>query len=434
MFSTIKRKKVLIFSGGSYNGLQIYFALKDSVVFEPVPASSRYDYATFLLNADDSLPFINDGNFVEKLNEYIELNDIEFIIPTHDSIALKLMECQKQINAIICCSEYETAYLCRFKSKTYEKLKVFNFVPKIYEKGNVQYPAFVKDDEGQGGKLSYLVKNIEELKSILTEHSKTKFVICEYLPGDEITVDCFTDRHGNLLYHKARLRAETLNGISSHSYFIEMNDEISYIAKTINDNIKFRGYWFFQCKKDMKGNYKLMEICTRLAGSFSMSKNLDVNMPLLMLYDFMGQDVDIMPNNYNIESQKTYIDRYKIDCDFKRVYLDFDDTLVEERKYYKPDVFAFLLQCLNKKIEVVLLTKHKYDIFDTLNNMYIDKRLFSNIIMVENGREKYEYMDMDKPSIMIDNSYRERKLAKEKLGINTFDVTNIECLIDWQKR
>ena len=40
-------------------------------------------------------------------------------------------------------------------------------------------------------------------------------------------------------------------------------------------------------------------------------------------------------------------------------------------------------------------------------------------------------MDNLKPSIFIDNAFYERKLVKENLNIPTFDVSNIDVLIDW---
>ena len=39
-------------------------------------------------------------------------------------------------------------------------------------------------------------------------------IVCEYLPGEEYTVDCFSDREHGLLFAGARVRRRTRNGIS----------------------------------------------------------------------------------------------------------------------------------------------------------------------------------------------------------------------------
>ena len=118
------KKNVLVFSGGSYPAIQIYFCLKNSLRFNPIAASSYEDHSQFVFKeAICTLPYIQESHFLADLNKLIIEENISFIIPTHDSIALYLMEHEKQINAIIVCSSYETALKCRFKSKTYKCLE-----------------------------------------------------------------------------------------------------------------------------------------------------------------------------------------------------------------------------------------------------------------------------------------------------------------------
>lgn len=427
------KKNVLIFHGGTYTAIQIYFCLKDCVNFYPIFASSVYNHGAFLCNdAIINLPYLNEPNFYEELNKCILDLNIEFIIPTHDTIAYELMKHKHEINAIIICSPLETAEICRYKSKTYEILNDYSFVPIVYKKDddNIKFPVFVKNDMGQGGQDSFKINSQEELNKLLIDN-EDKYVICEYLCGDEITIDCFTDRHNNLLFVNPRTRTRTLNGISAHSENIALTNDIYTIAKLISKRIRFRGFWFIQCKKNFKGEYKLLEISTRLAGTFGNSKNLDVNLPLLALYDFSNIDVSIIPNNYNIISDKTYIDRYKIDYKYERVYIDFDDTIVFNKTRYNTEIVRFLYQCLNNKIDIILITKHAYNIHETLDSILLDKRIFNKIIAVPENEFKCKYINNEKKSIFIDNSFVERKAVKENFDMPTFDTCNIECLIDW---
>lgn len=420
----------MIFGGGGFNQIQVYFSLKHSLLFHPIMAGSYDNHSTFISNdAIIDLPYTSEENFVEKLNECLEKNDIKFIIPTHDSAALTLMENQDKVRATIVCSPLQTTRICRYKSLTYEALAGTDILPEIYSYDTPKFPLFAKNDVGQGGRDSYFVDSVEQLNSL--KNDSLEYVLCEYLPGKEITIDCFTDRHGKLRFVQPRSRTRLLNGISAHAEILAKTDEIQHIVDTVMEHIQFRGYWFVQCKKDVNGKYKLMEICTRFAGTFDLSKSLDVNLPLLALCDFSDMEIDITPNLYKIQSDKTYIDRYKIDYSYKRVYLDFDDTLVFHREKYNTEAMRFVYQCLNKGIKIILITKHAYDLQETMKKIHLNREIFDEIIEVPLDRKKYEYMDNTIPSIFIDNAYSERQAVKAYTSIPTFDVSNFNCLIDW---
>lgn len=424
------RTNVMIFGGGGYNQIAVYFALKNSLLFHPIMGCSYDNHSTFISNdAIIDLPYTNEPSFVEKLNKVLDEQDIKFIIPTHDSAAVTLMEEKKQIHAIVVCSPLETTKICRYKSLTYKVLDGTDIVPGTYTYADPQFPLFAKDDRGEGGRNARLINNAEELEELKSDG--IDYVLCEYLPGDEITIDCFTDRHGKLRFIQPRTRSRLLNGISARSETIEFTEEIKHIVNVLSECIEFRGYWFAQCKKDSDGRYKLMEICTRFAGTFDLSKSLDINLPLLALCDFSEMEIGITPNKYKIQSDKTYIDRYKIDYKYERVYLDFDDTLVFHREKYNTEAMRFVFQCLNKGIEIVLLTKHEYDIYETMKKIHLNEELFSEIIEVPLDKMKYEYVNEDKPSIFIDNAYAERAAIKAYTNMPTFDVSNFNCLIDW---
>lgn len=424
------KTNIMIFGGGGYAAVQVYFALKNSLRFHPVMAGSYDNHATYISSdAIINLPFTYEENFIEKLNECIDQHDIKFIIPSHDSGALSLVENQECIHATVVCSCLETTRLCRFKSMTYKALEGLDFVPITYSYENAVFPLFAKDDEGQGGRNAHRINSKEELDKF--KEDSINYVLCEYLPGRELTIDCFTDRHGKLRFVQPRYRERLMNGITARTSNVDLTDEMRHIADSISERIKFRGFWFIQCKEDAHGKLKLMEISTRFAGTFGLSRNLDVNLPLLALCDFSDIEIDICPNTYRISLDKSYIDRYKIEYPYKRVYLDFDDTLVFHREKYNTEAMRFVYQCLNKGKKIILITKHAYDIYETMKKIRLSESIFDEIIEVPLEDDKCDYMDNCIPSIFIDNAYAERKKVKEKLGMPTFDISNIECLIDW---
>lgn len=431
-------RNVMIFSGGSYPGIEIYYALKDSVVFHPIMASSYSDHSSFVTeDYMENLPFTYEEDFAEKLNKILVERDVEFIIPTHDTIAMVLMENAEKLAATVVCSPKETAELCRFKSKTYEKLKDYPFVPILYEKvsKDIDFPLFAKPDDGQGSVGAQKINDINELESILNNGNK---VICEYLPGDEYTIDCFTNKNGELLFINPRKRARIQYGISARAESVENQTPFIEIAKIINAKIHFRGYWFIQLKEDKTGNLKLLELCTRFSGTFNHSQGYGVNLPLLAVCDFSGMEVSVTKNEYKVTTDKSFIDRYVLDYEYDRVYVDYDDTITSKTgKYVNPFMMSYLYQCKNEGKELILLTRHSVsegsNLSDDMDRLGLSVSLFDKIIELTWNDEKVTYMDNKKPSVFIDNSFAERRKVFEKLNIPVFDVTHVACLFDWRK-
>lgn len=104
--------------------------------------------------------------------------------------------------------------VCRSKRKTYLALAQYAFVPKVYEHPSEieAYPVFLKPAVGQGSEGANVLMCANSCKSELMVDPGN--IICEYLSGDEYTVDCFFDRHGCLLAALPRVRERIKMGIS----------------------------------------------------------------------------------------------------------------------------------------------------------------------------------------------------------------------------
>jgi hypothetical protein len=155
-----------------------------------------------------------------------------------------------------------------------------------------------------------------------------------------------------------------------------------------------------------------------------------VNLPLLSVYTAMGYDIEIFFNPYNVEMDRTLIGRYIIDYDYDNVYLDFDDTITLNGKVNLNTV-RFLYQCRNKQKKIILLTKHLFDIHETLSKYAISNSLFDKVIKIKEDDDKINHINPDK-AIFIDNAYEERTSVYKKYGIPVFDVDGIEFLLDWK--
>ncbi|MBQ3516398.1 MAG: ATP-grasp domain-containing protein [Lachnospiraceae bacterium] len=426
-----RKKNLLIFPAGTEIAFEILNALKFSKFINIYGGTSIDEHSEFVYSKlIKGFPFIGEDGFIEYLNKVISEYNIEYIYPAHDSVSMYLAEYADKINADVISAKYETVKICRSKAETYDFFRNKRFVPKIYESADAveQYPVFVKPAVGQGSIGAKKIKNATQLENALEQDSS--LVISEYLPGMEYTVDCFTDKNRQLRVTKLRDRQRIRAGISVRSKELPVDSDILEIANALNQGLEFRGAWFFQVKRNIEGEYRLMEVSPRVPGTMGLSRNMGINFPLLTLFDRWGYDIDIIDNEYEIMLDRAFYSAYKIEYEYEHVYVDYDDTLVIDG-CVNTQLLTFLYQAHQKRKKIHLLTKHKGDIYADLKKMCISDLLFDEIKMIEMNDEKGNYICKN-AAIFIDDSYAERRKIKDVLGIPVFDVDMVESLIDWK--
>lgn len=421
---------VLVFPSGTEIGLEIHNALKWSTHIELFGTSSvssnhgKYVYKNYI----EEVPFVDDTEFINKINQLIDKYKIDCIFPAHDSAVLKFSEIQKDLYCKTIGSPVETCQICRSKKKTYEAFKFILSVPKVYEIVNedIKFPVFIKPDVGQGSKGTYVATSREDVVFYLIKDPS--LLILEYLPGKEYTIDCFTDRHSNLRFVGARERMRIMNGISVNTKPI-FNNKFNKIAETINAVLKFRGVWFFQIKERIDGEFTLIEIAPRVAGSMGLYRNLGANLALLSVFDALDIDIQINYNRYSIEMDRALVNRFKLNLNYNNIYIDLDDTIIN-KEGVNPWIMALLYQSINKRKKIHLLSRHDGNIKDVLKKYRLEY-VFDTITHIDKHQEKADYI-LDSSSILIDDSFSERQQVSQRLGIPTFDVSSVESLLDWQ--
>ena len=423
-------KNILVFPAGTEIALEIHDALKFSKFVKLFGATSVPCHAEFVYErCAENVPYVDDPALIDSLNALIDEWQIDYVYPAHDSALLRLTQERDRLHAAVVTSAEETVEICRSKNRTYEYLAGAPYLPQSYPDAAAvpSYPVFIKPSVGQGAVGARRIDDREHLDEALADG--VEYAICEYLPGDEFTVDCFTDRHGKLLFAGPRSRARIRAGISVRSERFEADGGIMTIAEDINRRFDFNGAWFFQLKKNAAGEYRLMEIAPRIAGTMCVSRNLGVNMPLLTLYNMWGYDVSII-NNGNAELLvRAFINRFRTDISYSTVYVDFDDT-VTVRGRVNAILMMFLYQARGAGKEIVLLTKHADDIEESLDKYAVSPRLFNEVIHIRQGEDKTVYIKPD--SIFIDDSFAERRAVHDNCGIPVFDLDMVESLLDWR--
>lgn len=426
------QKTVLIFPCGTEIGLELHRALKYDQHLKLIGASSgtlsnhgSYVFERYI----DELPFVNDPAFIDNLNKIIQEHNVDLIIPAHDDVSLVLSNIRDDLQCHLVCSCFETCRVCRSKSKTYDVFSRTLRTPVMFDHNSeLIFPVFMKPDAGQGSQGAVLVRSQKEMEVLLQKDPS--LLVLEYLPGDEYTVDCFTDRHGQLCFAGPRTRERIRNGISVSTQVVA-DMWFQDIARAINVRLQFRGMWFFQLKRAATGELVLLEIAPRLAGGMALYRNLGVNFPLLSVYDMLGYDVDLTLNSYGIKMDRALENRFQIDLEPESVYVDLEGTLLL-RSGLNSVLVMFLLQCRNAGTPIHLLSRCATNVQRILlEGSGLSEGFFSSVIYVPGDEAKSKYI-ADAGAIFIDDSFRERKEVHDALGIPVFAPDAVESLLDWR--
>lgn len=421
-------KNVMVFPCGSEIGLEIRRSVKFSTYFHLIGASSVHDHGEYAY--DDyigDVPQIHDENFLPALKEIICERNIDAIYPAMDSVIAVLKKNEEYLGCKVITSCQETTAICLSKRKTYEKLKDIVRVPVVYTKENIrEYPVFAKPTIGYGARGTKKIDSYVEVESFLREKDE-EYLLLEYLSGQEYTIDCFTDRHGELHFASARCRNRIRNGISVNTSYEDDQKRFFAFASKINDAIAFRGAWFVQVKETSSGELCLLEIAARFGGSSGVARAIGVNFALLSIFDAFDYDVRILLNDCKVVMDRALNCRYRCDLVYDIVFIDYDDCIKLGDNKVNALLVSFLFQCRNSNIKVVLLSRHDGDLYESLKSLRL-LDIFDEVIHITKDEKKSDYICGEK-AIFIDDSYAERCDVKDNCGIPVFAPDDVDVLL-----
>lgn len=399
---------VLIFPAATEIAAEMRRSLQYSKHFQIIGASSdpstNYGFDKYIGNVPD----VSHPQFVKHFQKIVQDNKIKLILPAHDDAILTLAEnAAAFLPAILVAPPLVTCVICRSKAKTYSTF------PGIAPAETTNYPMFAKPDIGNGSRGVRVIHNEEELNAL-----PEGYVVREYLPGDEFTVDCFTDQSGVLLFARTRARVRISGGIAVDTLAINEPGTVE-MAEFINDTIVMRGAWFFQVKRDRNGRLKLLEIAPRIGGSSGLWHAVGVNLVELSLWDAIGERVRITNNSIQVRMTRRLDCRYHLPIKYDTAYIDLDDTILDENGHVRPIMAAFIAQCEANNIDIVVLTRRASLFPATIGTL-------SKWVCVG---KKSDYI-FNEGAIFIDDSFAERREVSESLGIPVFDVAGVRALLN----
>lgn len=422
---------VLVFPGGTENGLEILRSLKTCKEVRLFSTSSnQLNHAEYVFKNHSIIPDVRQDGWLEALNTLITTHHIDYIFPANTYVIDALNKVRSQLNCPVVMAKTEVLAITRSKRQTLSLLKDTIPIPEEYTsiESIVNYPVFVKPDNGYGGQNAHIVNTHAVLKHLLLESAN--LLVQELLPGREYTIDCLSDDKGQLLFCAARLRERIRMGTSMHGDLAnnELQAQFSDYANRILQRIPLTGAWFFQMKEDKNKTLKLLEVEARIAGTMALNRVRGVNFPLLSLYLHGGYPVKIATNDYTVTIDRALTNRYKHNLSYEVVYVDLDDTLILYNRL-NTELIQFLYQCLGKGIKIVLLSKSLAEDKVGLLKKWRIFEIFDEIHWLSERQSKADYIK-DKSAIFIDDSFSQRLEVIHRCGIPSFDGSMIEMLLD----
>lgn len=421
-------RRVLIFPGGTEIALELREALrhcKEAVLIAAGSAGSSH--AHFAFASHHPLPSVHEAGWLEALQSLVRREGITHIFPAHDDALLALAEHAATLHpAKVITSPLETCRITRSKVATHEALGPVLPCPRRFAKAAdvTAFPVFLKPDRGQGSQRTGLAQTRLSLEESLAEDPDR--TIWEHLPGEEYTIDCFSDRDRGLLYAAGRERLRIRAGIAMSCRWVDRPEFATY-ARRIAAVLPLHGAWFFQVKRNVRGELALLEVAPRVGGTSALSRARGVNLPLLSLLEADRVPLEVRPAGFAVEIDRALRNRYRHDLDYRTVYCDYDDTLVIHGRV-NPDAIQFLYQSVDRGIKVVLLTRHQGDLGAELRRRRLD-RLFDQVIHLTVAESKADHI-RDTPALFIDDSFRERSDVSRVPGVHAVDPAMLEMLMD----
>lgn len=184
----------------------------------------------------------------------------------------------------------------------------------LHKLGYPKQPVVFKLSHGSGGKGLAIVRqgasifesvhrkndppqmSPKELFHTLAQMGWQQGVLCEYLPGDEYSVDVLS-WHGKSLVSVVRKRYASIGGTAWHAEVVD-DAEMCRLAETVVRELNLSYTSNVQFRRNVHGTPCLMEVNPRTPGTIGLTVQAGVNMPALGLALALGKHI---PEQFSIQ-------------------------------------------------------------------------------------------------------------------------------------
>ena len=219
---------------------------------------------------------------------------IELLVSTVDAELAPLAQALERFDAIgvrVPLSPLSALMLCRDKLTLLDRARGVVPTPQtqVIDAGTAAnpptFPRFVKPRIGAGSRGAEVVHSAADLATLPRDGS---YLLQEWLPGDEYSVDVYLRADGVALASVPRVRMKTDSGIAVAARTVHL-PEVSEAAIRIAQAVGIRYVANVQFRRAADGQAKLLEINPRFPGTLPLTAHAGVDIPALLVAEVAGQ-------------------------------------------------------------------------------------------------------------------------------------------------
>ena len=280
---------VLVTSGGGSAALNCIMALREQTEI-PIRLISidSYKYSSGLFLADKGYKVLRADNkgYIDEVLRICENEKVQVLLPTFSSeipIYASNKEAFNSINTRLILSPIDSITLFENKWLTNQfflkhKIPTPNtwllsdsFQPETF-------PLYLKPVLGSGSRNNHIIYDLDDLDYLRRKNEK--FIVQEYVTGQEYTIDILADKESNIIAAVPRERLKVRNGMAIVSRTVKDRTLIPHYEKII-DFAKLVGP--INIQYIIKDNqYYFTDVNTRFAaGGLPLTVASGVNIPLM---------------------------------------------------------------------------------------------------------------------------------------------------------
>ncbi len=257
--------------------------------------SSPSSPALYLADESAILPKDTDPSHGEWLLDYCIKKQIRLLVPTRDEELPIFADLSKSFltngtrimvadRGVIetCLDKRKFVAFC--KTHGFENPTTFNHINEVKDQ---DFPLFLKERFGKGGRNVFRVRNRSELSYAL-ERLKDP-IIQKFVDAKEFTVDVLSDFEGKVISAIPRERSLVIAG-ESHISITRMNLKIIHEAVSLSTKLGLVGHNTIQCF-DTKSGVEFIEVNPRFGGAANLGFAAGCCSPRLLIDMVRGESV-----------------------------------------------------------------------------------------------------------------------------------------------
>jgi carbamoyl-phosphate synthase large subunit len=225
-----------------------------------------------------------DTDIYEHLKATIKNHQIHIVIPFLDPATITASVLKEQNpNVFIPVSDIKTCEIFFDKAKANQWFLENQF--PVPHQNFTEFPLIAKPKQGSASQGIMKLESKKELDNFFSKNDVEKYLVQQFIEGDEFTIDCYIDIYGEIMSVVPRKRLETIGGEVSKS-ITQKDTFMIEVSEQILKKANFRGPITIQFLKDTEQSY-IMEINPRLGGGVITSIEAGADIPLMILKDFL---------------------------------------------------------------------------------------------------------------------------------------------------